>query len=105
MYKVKEKREKKSDVKKNLGGARAKAVCVLGRVRASTELSALASACSYGTCDIPSCDRSSQPVAESLRACENSVTDRTLASIDFHTKLGNSERKASMVKLDFRLFA
>lgn len=66
-----------SDYERNLGGARARAAYVLGRVRVSTELSDLASTCSYGTHSIP---RSILAAGrrELASLCENSVTDRVI---------------------------
>lgn len=104
MYKVKEnERERKNDIKKNLGGARAKAVCVLERVRASTELSALASACSYLRHSIL---RSILAAGRRELASLRKLCYRSCASVhQFSHEIRNSERKVLMVKLGFRLFA
>lgn len=60
--------EKGSEDEKNVSGTRARAVCVLGRVRASTELSDF-NMLLRNSRHVPFRDRSSRPVVVSLRAC------------------------------------
>lgn len=81
------KKERESDIGENLGGARATAACVLGRVRVSTELSA----CSYGTRDTfhPAIDPRGQAcelARASLPIVRPSILSGELESFDGKTR-------------------